>query len=286
MRACFFSAIMIAFGPSVGVAHSEESHGSVADLVIATQRAALAKASSDVGVGPQSPRDISSPAGNNQRAFGAAPERRAMNLCNIHFHENAEHKGGEFTTFVGNGDGHGHGTGFKYDGKLTEEELAPLGRAVGKSEHGDLVPGDTIEIHFVHSSADVRPGATLRACVSDSISNPQLRVETVVAVLVNDPSAASLLQMAEVKQVDGIYQVLNIPENLGQPTSYAGSTTGPSFNEVPSPLQVTWNVRPTVVKLDITSVAAWLGDNPFKEVHAHGVRNLVINPDLLSPINQ
>jgi hypothetical protein len=284
MKASVFSAIMIAFGPFVGVAYSGESHHSVADLVIAAQRAALAKASTDGGFGPQSPRDINSPAGNNQRAFGTAPERRAMNLCNIHFHENAEHRGGDFTTFAGNGDGHGYGTGFKYDGELTEEELAPLGRPVGKSEHGDLVPGDTIEIHFVHSSADVRPGATLGSCVSDSISNPQLRVETVVAVLVNDTSAASLMQMADVKQVDGIYQVPNLPENLGQPTSYVGSTTGPSFNDAPSPLQVTWNVRPKVIKLDINSVAAWLAGNPFKEAHAHGVRNLVINPDLLSPI--
>jgi hypothetical protein len=30
-----------------------------------------------------------------------------MNLCNIHFHKNAEHKGGEFTQYAGNGDGDG-----------------------------------------------------------------------------------------------------------------------------------------------------------------------------------
>ena len=66
---------------------------------------------------------------------------------------------------------------------------------------------------------------------------------------------------------------------------YAGSTTGPGYNEKGSPFQVTWSVRPNVVKLSIISVAAWLEENPFDEEHAHGVRNLVTNPDLLSQIN-
>jgi len=39
-----------------------------------------------------------------------------MNLCDIHFHKNAEHKGGEFTTYAGHGDGHGYLSGFKYNG--------------------------------------------------------------------------------------------------------------------------------------------------------------------------
>lgn len=285
MKISLFATAGIVLCFAAGVSYAEEGHGAVADEVIAAQRAALAAATANAGFGPQSPRDLTSVAGNNRRAFGSAPERRVMNLCNIHFHENAEHKGGEFTTFAGNGDGHGYGSGFKYDGKLTEAELSPVAGPVGKSEHGDLVPGDTIEIHFVHSSADVKPGATLSACVSEAIKNPQLRVETVVAVLVNDKNAASLPQMAEIKQVDGFYQAPNLPGDLGQPVSYAGSTTGPNYNEVASPFQVTWNVRPKVVKLDINSVAAWLADNPFKEDHAHGVRNLVINPDLLSPIN-
>lgn len=285
MKISILGAAGIALCISAGLSLAEEGHGSVADEVIAAQQAALSAATANAGFGPQSPRDLTSTAGDNLRAFGNAPDRHAMNLCNIHFHENAEHKGGEFTTFAGNGDGHGYGTGFKYDGKLTEAELAPVASPVGKSEHGDLVPGDTIEIHFVHSSADVKPGATLGACVSEAIKNPQLRVETVVAVLVNDKNATSLTEMADIKQANGFYQVPNLPDDLGQPISYAGSTTGPSFNEIASPFQVTWNVRPRVAKLDINSVAAWFVDNPFKEDHAHGVRNLVVNPDLLSPIN-
>lgn len=128
-------------------------------------------------------------------------------------------------------------------------------------------------------------GVTLGACFTDATKNPQLRVEAIVAVLVNDLKAAQMTHLAEVKQIEGLYQAPNLPENLGEPIRYAGSTTGPSYNKVASPFQVTWNVRLKVVKLDINSLAAWLDDNPFKETHAHGVRNLVTNPALLSSMD-
>jgi len=260
---------------------SADGHA-VADDVVEAQRAALAAATDGAGFGPQSPRDIDSMAGNNQRSFGPAPDYTAMNLCNIHFHENAEHKGGNFTTFAGNGDGKGTGTGFVYDGELTEAELAPLDAPIGTGNYGDLQSGDTIEIHFVHSSAQIEPGPTLGACLSDSLMNPDLRVETVVAVLVND-GGADFMEMSAISNDSGFYQA-NIPNDLGEPVAYAGSTTGPSYNEAGSPLQVSWSVRPEVMKIDINSVGAWLADNVFDEGAAHGVRNLVVNPDLLSPI--
>lgn len=256
----------------------------VSNDVIADQRAALAIATEGKGFGPQSPRDIDVQDGQNLRVFGEAPAVEEMTLCDIHFHENAEHKGGKFTTFAGNGDGHGYGTGFKYDGELTKAELRPVGYKVGGSEHGDLVPGDTIEIHFVYSTAQATLGHGLGTCLGDAIGNPQLRVESVVAVLVNDPKASSFSEMAHIENINGLNQVPNLPNNLGTPVVYAGSTTGPGYNETASPFQVTWSVRPDVVKLDINSVAAWLSDNPFDEDHAHGVRNLVENPDLLSSI--
>jgi len=165
----------------VGMTQAENSEqDAVPDDVISSQRTALAAATDGVGFGPQSPRDIDNVEGTNARVFGTSPYYKNMNLCDIHFHENAEHKGGEFTVYAGNGDGEGNGTGFKYDGVLTEAELKPVGRKVGASEHGDLVPGDTIEIHFVHSTAQVGPGPTLATCLNDEIGNPQLRVETVV----------------------------------------------------------------------------------------------------------
>lgn len=256
----------------------------VGDNVIAAQRAKLAEVTRAKGFGPQSPRDIDAAEGNNARAFGAAPSYKEMNLCNIHFHENAEHKGGEFTKYAGNGDGKGYGTGYVYSGKLSAAELAPFERKVGANEHGDLVPGDTIEVHYVHSTAEVAPGPTLGACLSDSIKNPQLRVETQVFVIVNDENALDFVELTKHEVINGVHQAINIPDNTGTPVEYDGSTTGPSYNEVGSPLQVSWSVRPRVAKISISSVETWLADNVFDEDHAHGVRNLVKNRDLLSKI--
>jgi len=208
-----------------------------------------------------------------------------MNLCNIHFHEGAEHRGGDFTTYLGNGDGKGYGTGFGYDGSLTEAELTPLDAPVGAGGKGLLEPGMTIEVHFVHSSAQITPGPTLGSCLSDNLINPQLRVETQVMVLVNDSSAQSFVDLAAVELIDGYWQAPNRPTNTGTPVAYDGSTTGPSYNEVGSPIQVSWSVPPEVIKVDINSVADWYADNIFDEDHAHGVRNLVLNPALLSPFN-
>lgn len=257
----------------------------VDDDVIAKQRDMLAKSTDGAGFGPQSPRDIGSVDGTNSRSFATAPPYTEMNLCNIHFHENAEHKGGEFGKYAGNGDGKGSATGFVYSGDLSEAELEPTGREIGASKYGTLEPGDTIELHYVHTTAQVTPGPTLGACLSDSIGNPQLRVETQVYVLVNDSAAEDFVALTEVGEVNGYQQAINMPNNSGDPVQYAGSTTGPSYNEKGSPFQVSWSVRPKVVKVDIASVEKWLENNIFEETGAHGVRNLVTNPALLSPIN-
>lgn len=263
----------------------EAAHTTVGDEVIAEQRAMLHEATTGKGFGPQSPRDLTALDGANPIDFGDAPDFAVMNLCNIHFHEGAEHRGGEFTTYVGNGDGHGYGSGFKYDGALTEAELAPVDYAVGSTEHGTLETGDTIEIHYVHSTADVKPGPTLKSCFNESVGNPQLRVEGFVYVLVNDDSAADLTKLNTVSQDSGKWQAPNMPADAGDAISYDGSTTGPSYNEAGSPFQVTWNVHTKVTKVSISSVAKWLAENEFDEDHAHGVRNLVDDPALLSKIN-
>lgn len=277
-------AITVAVVSSVNAAAASDTQGAVGDDVIAAQRAALAAATDGAGFGPQSPRDLDTLTGSNARVFEAAPAHTDMNLCNIHFHESAEHRGGEFTLYAGNGDGAGYGTGFKYSGTLSAAELAPFGEEIGVTEHGSLVPGDTIEVHYVFSTAQVAPGPTLGSCLSEAINNPQLRVETQVMVLVNDPTALDFQMLAEHAVVDGFHQALNIPGDTGTPVEYAGSTTGPVYNETGSPFQVTWSVRPEVVKVNIASVGAWLEDNVFDEDHAHGVRNLVLNPDLIAPI--
>ena len=256
----------------------------VSDQVITNQNASLAKNTASKGFGPQSPRDLESANGSNARIFNDAPAYNELSLCNIHFHKNAEHKGGEYTKYAGNGDGHGFQTGYIYAGQLSTDELKPSSNEVCSSKHGGLASGDTIEVHYVHSSAQVKPGATLKSCLSDTNMNPQLRVEGQVYVLVNDKNALNFVELTKFDEINGRYQALNIPNNTGTPIQYAGSTTGPGYNEQGSPLQVSWSVRPQVAKVNIDTVAEWCKGNAFNEDHAHGVRNLVINPDLLSPI--
>lgn len=269
---------------------AENNHSSnfitISDEEISRQRAKLAMNTLGKGFGPQSPRDIDLTEGLNAVFFNTAPAYSNMNLCNIHFHKNAEHKGGDFTTFAGNGDGHGYGTGFKFSGTLSESELAPINQDICPGKHGSLRPGDTIEVHYVHSSAKIKPGPSLGACLNDSINNPQLRVEAQVYVLVNDKNALNFGELTKLGEQNGFYQAVNIPENTEKSVQYSGSTTGPDYNEQGSPFQVTWRVRPQTAKVDIKSVGQWCKENIFNEDHAHGVRNLITNPDLLSSINQ
>ncbi|ART81347.1 hypothetical protein CBP31_00785 [Oceanisphaera profunda] len=266
--------------------NSEVTQQAVADQVLAEQRQQLAKNTDSQGFGPQSPRDIRVTTGENAIAFNAAPPASAMNLCNIHFHKNAEHAGGEFTTYVGNGDGQGYQGGYQYSGQLTAAELAPLEQRVCPSEQSSLAPGDTIEVHYVYSSANITPGPTLGACFNDAIKNPQLRVQAQVYVLVNDAKALDFGELNQHGEKNGLQQALNLPDNTGTAVEYAGSTTGPSFNEAGSPFQVSWSVKPKVAKVNIASVGQWCKSNVFEEDHAHGVRNLVTNPALLSTISQ
>ncbi|MFT6285075.1 MAG: hypothetical protein ACJAXM_001554 [Arenicella sp.] len=270
---------------STFVLSTSVSAKAVSDSVVAKQRVALEANTSGKGFGPQSPRDIDQDYGSNTRHFSMGPNRSQLNLCNIHFHKNAEHSGGEFTIHAGNGDGKGSNTGFVYKGKLSSAQLKPVSGKICAAKGDALQSGDTLEVHYVYSSAQVSPGPTLGACLADSTMNPGLRVEGQVMVLANDDNALDFKDLATVEQVNGYYQAPNVPNNMGVPVEYLGSTTGPSYNEKASPLQVSWSVRPNVAVVDINSVGKWCDDNVFKEGHAHGVRNLVTNPKLLSSIN-
>lgn len=238
------------------------------------------------GFGPQTPRDIDSKHGENKIGFSLSPDYKQMNLCNIHFHVNAEHKASEYAIHAEGEHGHDGGYQCSMSKHLTAAELAPTAEPVCPSEHGALKPGDTIEVHWVHSSAPVVPGPTLGACLSDNVKNPDLRVESQVFTLVNDSSALDFNSFDyHGKVVEGFQQADGIPSNTGKPVVFAGSTTGPKYSaQACSPLQVTWSVRPACAKLDINSVAKWCKGNAFKEDHAHGVRKLVTEPALLSDI--
>ncbi|RPJ65153.1 hypothetical protein DRW07_16610 [Alteromonas sediminis] len=269
------------FGAATAAGYAlADDHGDM----LAKQKAALEANTAGKGFGPQSPRDIDQDYGTNKRVFGMAPNRAEMNLCNIHFHRFAEHKGGNFTTWAGHGDGKGTNTGYVWDGKLADAQMKPVNRQVCASKGQSLQVGDTIEVHYVHSAAMVEPGPTLGACLQDNQMNPGLRVEAQVFVLANDDNALDFKQLAHIETVNGYAQAPNIPSDTGVPVQYLGSTTGPAYNEKGSPLQVTWSVRPEVAVVDINSVADWCDDNVFNEDYAHGVRNLVTNPKLLSTI--
>ena len=257
---------------------------SMGNMSIAEQRAALADNTKGKGFGPQAPRDIDVKAGDNTVVFSHAPSYERMNLCNIHFHKNAEHKGGQFTRHAG------PGKGYRYTGELNARERAPVGREICPGPYGSLLPGDTIELHYVHSTAQVDPNPTLGACLAGGkvdngvVNNPQLRVETQILVLVNDDRARDLIELTAHEQRGPYHQALHIPDDTGKPIEYTGSTTGPAYNEKGSPFKVTWSVRPKIAKVNIHAVGEWCGKNVYKEKYAHGVRNLVTNPALLSAI--
>ncbi len=241
------------------------------------------------GYGPQTPRDIDSLFGENKHLISIAPSYKNLNLCNIHFHENAEHKAKEFSIYAGDGE-HGYDSGYQcsISKTLSPAELKPTEEKICKGKHGDLVPGDTIEVHWVFTSCDIEPGKGLGSCVSDSCANPNLRVETQVFTLVNDSNALDFTKLTyDGNIVNGLHQPKAIPTNTGKSVEFIGSTTGPSYNDYTkcSPYKATWSVRPQCAKLDIKTIGQWCdGDNVFKEDHAHGVRKLVTDPKLLSEI--
>lgn len=233
-----------------------------------------------VDMGPQTPRDIAGTSGLNTEAFPMAPTAGEMNLCNIHTHTNAEHKGPGFSIFVSAADDGGFACNGTPD--LGEDELAP---APGAYE--GVVPGNTIEVHWVHTSCDATPGEGLGACVPEACSDPILHVEAQVFLVVNDPDALDFTTMTYGGNVvDGRHQAKAIPSTTGEPVLFRGSTTGPSYDQRKcSPARVTWNVRPQCAKLDIHSLHRWAEQgNVFNETHSHGVRQLVTAPELLSPI--
>lgn len=235
------------------------------------------------GFGPQTPRDIADKAGLNRATVPLAPTAATLNLCNIHFHANAEHKGPGFSLWAGAGE---HG-GYKCSGgdKLTPAQLAAP--AHGKC-HG-VKPGDTVEVHWVFTSCPVsgmKPGQGLKACSSEACANPVLRVESQVFLVVNDAKALDFRTFTGdgVGKKDGRQQVA-LPGNTGNPVQFIGSTTGSVYdNSKCSPLNVTWSVRPTCAKVNFATLDHWCESNSFGENHAHGVRPLVTNKALLAPI--
>ena len=273
------SLLLIACGG--GTAEDPQDAGTPAEDSSQTGSVAVAEETElCLDMGPQTPRDISSVKGSNATTFAMAPAATAMNLCNIHTHTNAEHKGPGFSVFVDDTDYGGYAC--NETSELTEAELAPAPGAYDK-----VKPGDTIEVHWVHTSCPATPGEGLGACVPEGCTDPLLRVEAQVFLVVNDPGALDFTAMAYGGNVvDGFHQAKMLPTETGAPVLFLGSTTGPSYTQKEcSPAQVTWSVRPQCAKLDINSLHRWAeSGNVFNETKSHGVRQLVTAHELLSPI--
>ncbi len=267
--------------PKVEVREAPEAVKEVIKDTVAASKTDLC-----VDMGPQTPRDIANASGKNLMEFAMAPVSTEMNLCNIHTHTNAEHKGPGFSVFVNNSDYGGYACNDAKD--LTAAELKdPSG---GNGAFGKVKPGDTIEVHWVHTSCDIEPGEGLGSCLSDSCTDPLLRVEAQVFLVVNDPKNALDFTTMDYKgkAANGMHQPGSIPSDTGTPVVFRGSTTGPSYTQSKcSPLNVTWSVRPKCARVDISSLHRWAEQgNVFNEKKSHGVRQLVTAPELLSPIGQ
>lgn len=227
--------------------------------------------------GPQTPRDLDQRDGRNPVSFSQALPFTEMNLCNLHIHSPAEHRARDFSLPGKDTDG------FRCNAteSLTPDELRPPAEDICRG----LRPGDTIEVHWAFSSCDVGPGRGLESCASPACTNPTLRVEAQVFLLVNDPRALDFFDFDYAGPQPGRPQVKGLPRNTGAPIEFLGSTTGPKFDNLTcSPALVTWSFRPFCAKLDITSLGRWCRGNVFEEDHADGVRELVTHLDLLAPI--
>ena len=281
----FVSSLALAACSSNDADDAAAEATSEAAAAVETAVEAAAEAVADSGglcldAGPQTPRDISSALGLNTVTFEMAPASTELNLCNIHTHTNAEHKGPGFEVFVNDTDSGGYAC--NETAELTEAELAPLDGA-----YKGVKPGDTIEVHWVHTSCPVTPGEGLGSCLTETCTDPLLRVEAQTFLVVNDENAADFMDFAYGDTVrNGFHQAKAIPSDTGEPVEFLGSTTGPSYDQSTcSPMKVTWNVRPMCKKVSMASLHAWAeSGNVFNETKSHGVRQLVTAPELLSPI--
>jgi len=124
---------------------------------------------------------------------------------------------------------------------MAPELKDPMG---GNGAYKGVKPGDTIEVHWVHTSCDITPGEGLGSCLSDTCTDPLLRVEAQTFLVVNDPENALDFTTMDYKgkAPNGMHQPGFIPSDTGTPVVFRGSTTGPSFDQSTcSPLKVTWS---------------------------------------------
>lgn len=146
------------------------------------------------------------------------------------------------------------------------DAVPPVTGAPGDPVCESVEVGDRLEFHWVYTSCPVSspPVEGLANCVCD-----------------NDDMVLRVYAQAYVVGEGG--QAPARPS--GDLVSYAGSTTGPSYdNQTCSPARVRWEVNPRVEVLDKAALDSWCKTNPWiGEDHPHESRELVTNPAWLSP---
>jgi hypothetical protein len=204
---------------------------------------------------PQAPRDLSL-AGGVHEATIPGPGDEAQWLCNVHFHDPLEHAG----------------VGLCPEVTAGGDDVCVPAEAGGEDE--PVRAGDIIEVHWVYSScqpAGTPPpeaGQGLAPCVCDGGQILRVRAQVYV-VDSGDADASSLLAPP-----DGVALA-----------SYAGSTTGSKYDGVCSEVAVNWEVGTECHSLSRPALGAWCEDNVFGEGTAHGPRELITEPSLLSPFD-
>ncbi|MDH5446514.1 MAG: delta-class carbonic anhydrase [Gammaproteobacteria bacterium] len=227
-------------------------------------------ATGKITAGPQAPRDIDSKWGTNKTKFRTAFKTSKMNLCDIHYHWNAEHKSAAYSTFV---DTHNDHSGWAVVEPASTDPVVRAANDIGGDHPIGVMVGDTIEVHFVHTSCNVNyedldPNNGLGNCATGVCANPQLRVVAQVFKVVDHD--------ADVADLD---QPMNHDDAR---VIYTGSTTGSKHNnDHCSVLQVTWDVKKTAATIDAHGLVEW---SHKRQQHAHAVRELVTRSELLSRI--
>jgi hypothetical protein len=233
-------------------------------------------------LGPQAPRDIANWIMGTNVVQPPVDAANQYHLCNVHFHNPAEHAG--------------------YQACANTPRDGLLGVCPGGTNKNRV--GDEIEFHWVYTSC--APGERLATtsaknlehclCKRPTAANPgdySLLVTARVYVIVPDPALPALPVEPTAFLPANTYPGGPLPAGL---TIYPGSTTGhdygsgtPLFPKPHSPFKVWWAVDPVCAQLHKGGLQTWCDNvamNEFpqtKDKHDHDIRPLVTNPAWLSP---
>lgn len=263
--------------------------------------------------GPQSPKDLTSAVlatsshgtRNPQAPIFTHDQMNKMTITNVHFHLGAEHKSDNYASDAYTTDWAGSMTGGPYgyeNHPVRPGWFGTSGTVAGRAAEDDVGEPcvgmkihDTIETHFVHSSAGKKQAddgdymliddGLLTAVNGRGLRNPYVHVEAVVYEILSDTEAAS---DAAAFTPTGSLLETPWPSSPGETeyVRYVGSSTGESYdgNTVEadakcSPFIINWGVDLRLHKVSATTMqnfCALMASNGLKkDVKVHGSRELL-----------